>query len=469
MSHENPLLYIVGLVAVLFVGYLLIATGMDMGLVIFVIIALIAAGIGGNMLLQRYRKMGKEHFLNGMVSRMDPTLPAPYPDHADELTQASIPYHMQHPYSHEEETLFGAHIPSTNPPSRGSFTQGQLGRVSITEANLEVEGSDVRGVLTPGVPQPPQYTLPEAHTYELQLGEQAYVDVSQAYVNALLLDPTGNVPRVLAEELAEKGIPLLFVDITGAYSSLLAEFPYGYHLISPEAYQESTANAQTVALGQAQETSAKDFGHTLIQYGWQALFDFSTYTSPSEAMIVLWYIIDGMAAWERKQYKQSNRFLPAVIMVTDANRLCPDDDRHSLHKDNQQLAQAVRTSIVKHLQMQGGWGLYWYLITRRITGMDSETLKQCILWIVEHPSPAEVRAGWLSAYLGVSPDEIARVPHDHALILDRKVRTPQIIRFRRSHSEPDRQTDSLSPTPFSLPQLNSDTGTDGAILPFQKR
>ena len=469
MSHEqHPLAYIAGLIAVLFVGYMLLATGLDMGMVIVVIIAMMAAGIGGNMLLQRYKRMGKENFFNTMVNNMDPTLPAPYPEMADELTQASIPYHMQEPYSDDEQALFGGRIPQTNP---GMYAAQPQSRITITEQQQELAGPDVRGVLAAGAPQPPQqqHELPQSHAYELQLSEEAYVDVTQAYVNALLLDPSGNIPRVLAEELALKGVPQLFIDVGGDYTSLLAEFPYGYHVISPEAYQqqEFSANAQIVALSQSQEPQAIDFGHTLMQYGWQVVFDFASYTWPSEAELVLWGIIDGMAGWERKQYRQSNRYLPAVITMTDAYRLCPDDDRHSIHKDKPSLAQSVRKAIVNHLQKRGQWGLHWYLVTRRVTGMDPEALQQCILWIVEHPAAAEVKTGWLSAYMGITPQEIERVPAGHALILDRTNRVPQYIRFRHSHSEPNRQTDALTNT-FSLPAMNRQ-GTEGASLPFQQR
>ncbi|GCE32086.1 hypothetical protein KDA_75700 [Dictyobacter alpinus] len=471
MSHEqHPLAYIGGLVLVLFIGYILLSTGMDMGMVIVVIIALVAAGIGGNMLLQRYKRVGKEHFFNSMVSNIDPTLPPPFPEMADELTQAAVPYHMQEPYSDEEENLFGGRIPRTHPGFYSGKQQGHI--TTITEhPQQELSGPDVRGALTAGASQPPQqqHALPESHEYELQIGDHAYVDVTQAYVNALLLDPSGNIPRVLAEELALKGVAQLFIDVSGDYTSLLNEFPYGYHVISPEAYQqqESGANTQTVALSQSQETQAIDFGHTLMQYGWQVLFDFASYTSPTEASIVLWGIIDGMAGWERKQYKQSNRYLPAVITLTDAYRLCPDDDRHSIHKDKPGLAQSVRKAILNHLQKRGQWGLHWYLVTRRVTGMDPEALQQCILWIVEHPAAAEVKTGWLSAYMGIAPQEIERVPAGQALILDRTNRVPQYIRFRHSHSEPNRQTDALTNT-FSLPAITRQSG-ENASLPFQQR
>ena len=60
----------------------------------------------------------------------------------------------------------------------------------------------------PPLPAQPAYTpLPEATQYELHLGPNAFIDVQQAFINALLLDPSGTVVRVLAEELAAKGVP----------------------------------------------------------------------------------------------------------------------------------------------------------------------------------------------------------------------------------------------------------------------
>jgi hypothetical protein len=476
MFHDHPLFYIVGLIGIIFVAYVLLNMGLDMGMVFVVIIAMIAAGIGGNMMLQRYRRMGRESFLNSAVNRMDPTLPAPFPEHADPLSQASIPYHMQRPYHQEEEMLFGGPLPTnqdysgqfpTTPPgSTGLSAPSRPGQVTVTE----IPGPEVRGVLTPGVSQL-QHHLPESHAYEMQLADNAYVDITQAFINALLLDPTGNIPRVMAEEIAMKSVPLLFVDTSGDYRSLLREFPYGYHLVSSEAYEayQETANAQTFALSQKQEGQCADFGQSLVASGWQALFDFASYTSVSEATVVMSSIIDGMVEWERRQYKQSNRYLPAIVLVDDASRFCPDENRQSLHRDNLDLAQAVRAGILKHLRAQGKLGVHWYLIVRRIAGMDPEALKQCILWIVHQPAPAEVKLGWLSPYLGLSPADIERLlPSDAALILDRTVRSPQVIQFRHSHSEPSKTTDTLSSTTFSLPAFTN--GTDGGtLLPFQKR
>ena len=92
---------------------------------------------------------GEREFFNSMISNMDPTLPAPFPEHADELTQASIPYYMQQPYSGDEETFFGGHIshPSsdlTRPQT--SFHGRGWAKISVTE-HLEVEGPPTRGVL----------------------------------------------------------------------------------------------------------------------------------------------------------------------------------------------------------------------------------------------------------------------------------------------------------------------------------
>ena len=240
----------------------------------------------------------------------------------------------------------------------------------------------------------------------------------------------------MAEELATKSVPLIFVDLAGSYKSLVAEFPLGYRLVSPQAYQSETPDTRTFAFSREQKEQALLFGHTLVQDGLQVVFDFSSYTSPMEANIILWAVIQGMSQWQRTQYQLHERFLPSVVIVTEPYRLCPDHDAHSILSDTPEIAQSVHRNMLIGLTKHHEQGIYWYLASRKLTGIDPEALRACRLWMIERPSPTEVRSGWFTPYTGLEPEVFANVPAGHAIILDRTERTPQIVRFRRSHSEP---------------------------------
>lgn len=453
MSHENPFLYIGGLVAVLLVGYALLAAGLDMGLVVMVIIVMIILGIAGNVILQRYKRMGKHAFYNKMIKGMDPTLPLPYPELADQVEQTIHPYHMQQPFNQYDEAVFGGALPQQMRPDnyQDYMTGSAIGSRTVHE---EIAGPAIHGTLAQGAPQPVYAPLPQAHPYSLHLGPNAFVDVAEAFMNALLIDPSGNIARVMAEEMAAKNVPLIFVDVAGTYKSLVAEFPLGYRIVSPQAYQAEETGSQSFAFGREQKDQALAFGHTLIQDGLQVVFDFASYTSPLEANVILWAIVQGMAQWQRRQFQLTEKHLPSLVIITEPYRLCPDDNRHSILKDNPELAESVHRNILIGLTQQNELGMYWYLASRKITGIDPEALRACRLWMIERPSPAEVRAGWFTVYTALEPETFVNVPHGYALILDRTGRNPQIVRIRRSHSEPSAVDGNMpGASTFLLPPL----------------
>ena len=148
MSHENPFLYIGGLIALLVIGYGLLAAGLDMGVVIMLIIALIAAGIGGSMIMQRYKRMGKHAFYNKMISGMDPSLPLPFPEHANEIEQTISPYHFQGQFDQYDEAIFGGTLSPSRPGNFNDYmTYSAAGSVSVNE---QITGPDIRGNLPQG-------------------------------------------------------------------------------------------------------------------------------------------------------------------------------------------------------------------------------------------------------------------------------------------------------------------------------
>jgi len=295
---------------------------------------------------------------------------------------------------------------------------------------------------------PPAHATP----FELALGATAYIDIQQAFVNALFLDPSGQLLRVMVEEMAAKGVPLLFVDVDGSYGTLMGEFTQGRRVCSPAATgEDAPSHKHTLPLDRESQEDSHHVGHALLHEGWQIFFDFASYASPTDAIITLWDLIAGMIAWERAQIRRSGRFLPCIIVVTEAHRLCADDDQNSIFHEVPELAKTVRAHILGALKTQGSDGIFWYLATRKITGMDSHTLRQCALWMIQQPQPMEVHAGWITAYTGIEPRDLLSVPPTHALIIDRLTRNPQMVAFRESHSRHDKQGRGG----YGLPPLSS--------------
>jgi hypothetical protein len=454
------MLRILALVAVLLIALLGYKLGMDGGMITLLIVVLGAASFGLHFLLKKH---GAKNMLggmaNGIMSFYDPTLPPPMPSEPAPYAAGYSSPSQGYYESGNTGTYPSYNEPTTRPPSA---SPEERFRTTIQQ----VAGPDIAGSLTAGVPgsrapssvpepaQPSYTPLTPVNPYEMHLGPNAYIDVQQAFINSLLLDPLGNLTRVLAEELAGKGIPLLFVDVAGNFSSLLAEFPLGWRVCSQESLQEGQVDPRAIPLNEQSKEDAQNVGHAILQEGWQVLFQFKSYHSPIDAIVTLWDIVNGMTAWERTQQRRSGRTLPSVIVITEAYRFCPDMNKHSLFKENPNVAQAVREQVVMALKTQGRDGISWYLATRKVAGMEPQAIQQCPLWMMQQPSVPEVQSGWITRYTGIEPQELQRVPPTHALIMDIATRNPQMIAFRESRSTGSDQG-SVTYTLPTLPALQS--------------
>lgn len=467
------MLRILSLVLVLSIALVGYKLGMDGGQITVLIIIL-----GALIVFLGYlqRKHGAKKILggavNGMLTMYDPMLPS-LSDHGDlyrDMTGGGPGYVP--PYGVDQQHR----EPASMPPQRAYMAQqGQMGGTHIQEiAGPPIQGAlppvMAGGTITPPAPTQPTYTpLQQVNQYELHLGPNAFIDVKQAFINALVLDPSGNVVRVLAEELAAKGVPLLFIDVAGTYTSLLSEFPLGWRVCSPASLKKDTIDPQAIPLDQDSKDEATHVGHTILQEGWQVLFQFSSYTSPIDAIVTLWDIVQGMSEWEKEQQRRSGRLLPAVIFITESYRFCPDNNKHSIFREISSVAEAVRGNIVRELA-EGQKGLNWYLATRKITGMEPGVLRRCALWMVHQPSVPEVQSGWVTAYTGVQPQDLQRIPQTHAMIMDLATRVPQLIAFRESHSQDSSSQKTSAFTLHSIPVLPSTSPlTEENTSPFQKR
>lgn len=441
------MLRILALVAVLLIALLGYSLGMDGGMITLLIVILGTLMFVLGHLQQKYgTKKLLGGMVNGLLSVYDPTLPL--------LSSDDDPYNSA-PAAHEYIGTDGvvAHPTAHSEPKIRPFN---ISDERLHTTIQQVAGPNMHGMLAPGVlgrtasPVQPGYVpLTPVNQYELHLGPNAYVDVSAAFINALLLDPQGHLPRVLAEELASKGVPILFVDVAGTFASLLAEFPLGWRICSPMTLKEDTVDPRAIPLDRESKEEALYVGRTILQEGWQVLFQFSSYSSSIDAAITLWDLIQGMAEWERAQQRQSGRFLPSVVFITEAYRFCSDANQHSICKEIPDVAQAVRQNLIMSLKAQGKDGMFWYLATRKVTGMEPQALRQCTLWMIQQPSVAEVNAGWITTYTGLEPQELQRVPPTHTLIMDTTTRAPQMVAFResRSHSRESCNTYTLPSLP----------------------
>lgn len=466
------ILSLVGVLAIALLGYKL---GMDGGQITVLIIVL-----GALIVLLGYlqRKHGAKKILggavNGLLTMYDPTLPSLSDQDGFYRGMPGGEPGFAPPY----ETTQHRGEPASQPPQRAYMAQqGHRGDTHVQEVAAPFPKGTLppvmagRTLLPPPAPTQATYTpLQQINQYELHLGPNAFIDVQQAFINALILDPTGNVVRVLAEELATKGVPLLFVDVVGAYSSLLSEFPLGWRVCSPVSLQkEGTIDSRAIPLDQDSKDEAKHVGHTILQEGWQVLFQFSSYASPIDAIVTLWDIVQGMSEWEEEQQRRSGRLMPSVIFITEGYRFCPDNNKHSIFREMPNVAEAVRGNIVRELA-EGQKGLNWYLATRKITGMEPGALRRCALWMVHQPSIPEVQSGWVTAYIGIQPQELQRIPQTQTMVMDLATRAPQLIAFRESHSQGSSQNATaftLHTIPTQLPSTSplSEENT----YPFQTR
>src|SRR5216110_455244 len=231
---------IIALVLVLLIALGGYALGLDAGMITILIVI---SGATGFLLLHLYKRHGAKGLLNGVLNAYDPTLPPLSSGRHSQIgdySSAQDTNNYQEPYSaaslYSESSTRSLHISEEHP------------RTTVQQ----VDGPTIQGMLTsapPPMPAQPGYgPLAPSNPYEMHLGQKAYIDIQQAFINALLLDSVGNVTRVMAEELAAKGVPLLLVDIAGNFGSLLSEFPLGWRVCSPASLEEGTVDPRAIPL-----------------------------------------------------------------------------------------------------------------------------------------------------------------------------------------------------------------------------
>lgn len=449
MNTQHPVTYIVSLLVVFGAALSGYALGLNTGVIIVLILIFAAMAFGLRLLHRRY---GFKGMANKALGWYDSSLPSFLPDGEGGIS----PFDVDGP----DTTL------SFFPGSVSSGAMDQ--RVTITEDGGA--SPTISGILPPGsVPAAPPleptyrgYQAQPVNHFQLHLGPQAFVDLAAALTNALILEQPqagrGSITRVLVEEIARLGVPLLFVDVGDTYGSLLKEFPHGRLVCRPR--HEEPIDGVYIPL-EPDEEQCRIFGQTLLHEGWQVFFRFASY-SPEEAATILLDILGGMATWEEDH---AHSVLPCVIILTEANRLLPDDNQQSVVKDLD-LAQIVREQLAMGLRDMAPYGLRFYLTTRKITGMDKEALLQCVLWLMRQPPIAEVQAGWISAFTGLDPADLMAVPATHVLAMDCISRMPQVLQFRDSNSRPEGVRASRSTGPFTVPSPVREVHVS---TPFQTR
>ncbi len=437
----KKILALVGVLVIASYGY---SQGWDTGIIVLVIVTI---SVTGALFYLFYRRHGLRGIANGFLRAYDPELP-PLPGEEEEpfVHTEALPASRG-----EERRSLRSSAPLSQPEVASLPSTGQLGSVTVEEVQRSALPAASYG--SPGaarlLPAPSTQAAPATPRYVLHLGPNAYVRLEEAFINTLLLDPTGSNARVLAEELANQHIPLLFLDVTGEFTSLLVEFPQGRGLYGSAASIPEAHRSRAVVLGQDQIEAATDFGHRILQEGLQVLFSSRSFSSVSEAATVFWRVFEGMVQWESHQKRQHGHSMQAGVFVSDAHWLCPDDLRHSPYRDIPTLAEKVRQNVLYAVSRGGNWGIWWYLLSRRISGMDPEVLRALRLWMIHRPLPAEVRGGWLTPYTGVQPGQFELLPSEATLIIDRQERVPQQVLFRPSRSLPVTAGRPL----FTLPAL----------------
>jgi hypothetical protein len=156
-------------------------------------------------------------------------------------------------------------------------------------------------------------------------------------------------------------------------------------------------------------------GQTILQEGLQVIFRFGSYEAPSEAAQVLLAILEGMRTWEKRQMQAGRGPHPCLVIINEASRFFPDEIGHSIVSDDLAMATRLMRHFLSCLQAQGEYGIFFSLVTRKVTGMHEGALSQCSLWLLKHVRASEVQT--LCALIHLDPEALS-VLQQQVLLID---------------------------------------------------
>lgn len=308
---------------------------------------------------------------------------------------------------------------------------------------------------------------PRTNMKQLLLGHGVSVDIATLCVNTLILEQAhrgrDSLLRLISEELARLQQPLLLIDTSDTYTTIVNEFPFGHIVMSPQPVRPVVNEGKQVTTFGISKNEALRLGQELLHNGWQVLFRFDSYESKVEAAEILTLILRGMDSWEA-QRRSRNGVLHSFIVLTDAYRLFPDDPIHSV-VNNAHAAQGFQREVVHLIHAQGAMGLHFILGTRKISGMDAEALAHIPSWFVKWPNEQEARH--VAPYIQIPAPQIMSVPPDQVLVCDLRPESRGIFPFRPRESSSFHEETGMLQTTYAFPLLSSPT--QETLPPFPQR
>jgi hypothetical protein len=181
-----------------------------------------------------------------------------------------------------------------------------------------------------------------------------------------------NGMRVVAEELGQRGVPLVLFDTDDEYGALANRqyLPRGFLAGSPDLLSVNGRMSHYIAVT---SENAEQFGRRILDEGLQVVINLKSYLTDDEAALVMALIVQGMYKWEASR-PNGERF-PAFVFLDEATKWFPQNEAEKCVK-NKEIFNFLQLVFFSLLVRRGGkQGLGLAVAAQRISELDKRLLQ----------------------------------------------------------------------------------------------
>lgn len=189
----------------------------------------------------------------------------------------------------------------------------------------------------------------------------------------------------LAEEFGRHFLPLLIPCLEGDYLSLVEVLPRAIIVGHPGAEQRHCRYDFTAIIPEKDDKGYKlneavKFGYELLEVGYQAILDLSSYPSLDEAIMIQVGIIRGMFLWADTH--PENR-CPSYVYLDEAQRYLPENLKESV-VDHPAILDQLFKAYKDIIAIGGKRGISPVILTQRFAQVNKKIMAQSeVLFIMK--------------------------------------------------------------------------------------
>src|SRR5437660_208575 len=197
----------------------------------------------------------------------------------------------------------------------------------------------------------------------------------------------------LAEEFGRHFLPLLIPCLEGDYLSLVEVLPRSIIVGHPSAEQRYRRYDFAALMPEKDDkgyklNEAAKFGYELLEVGYQAILDLSSYPSLDEAIMIQVGIIRGMFWWADTHPEQR---CPSYVYLDEAQRYLPENLKESV-VDHPAIIDQLFKAYKDIIAIGGKRGISPVILTQRFAQVNKKIIAQSeVMFIMKQTFDIDLR------------------------------------------------------------------------------